>query len=116
VITGTATGSTTEAGGFGNAIPGLRRRTGDLNATDRRQCGDVRGADRPSPAPTAPFSIDAAGRGPTRSTTTNADVEALGIGDTLQRPGDGEDGGLAPAARSTSRSTGPAIQALTLPT
>ena len=64
VITGTATGSVTEAGGIANATPGTPTATGDLNSTDVDNAADAWTAvatATPSTNGYGTFTIDAAG-------------------------------------------------------
>ena len=84
VITGTATGAVTEAGGVNNGTPGIPTATGDLNSTD---------VDNPSDAWTAAGAATASGYGSYTLTAagvwaytlnnSNAAVQALNVGDTL---------------------------------
>ena len=86
VISGTASGNVTEAGGVNNGTPGTPTATGDLNASD---------VDNPADAWTAvgtatasangygTFMIDAAGVWTYTLDDSNAAVEALNVGGTL---------------------------------
>ena len=86
VITGTATGVVTEAGGVANATPGTPTATGDLNSTD---------VDNPTDAWTAvatalpgdngfgTYTLTAAGVWSYTLDNNNATVQALNAGDTL---------------------------------
>jgi len=110
-ISGTVAGSTTEAGGIDNAIPGVATATGDLNATDVDSAATfVAQTDVATAYGT--FSIDATGAWTYTLDDGNADVEALGSGGTLH---DLVTVRTAPASRSTSRSTGRAPMDLTSP-
>ena len=69
VITGTATGSVTEKSGVANGTPGDGDGDRRPRRDRRRQLGDLRGAERRRPRPTARSRSMRRGRGATRSMT-----------------------------------------------
>jgi VCBS repeat-containing protein len=86
VISGTASGSVTEAGGVANGAPGTPTATGDLNSTDVDNPNDTWTA---VTSPTASangygtFTLTAAGVWTYTLDNSNADVQALNAGHTL---------------------------------
>ncbi|WP_318013348.1 VCBS domain-containing protein, partial [Mesorhizobium sp. BR115XR7A] len=85
VITGTANGAVTEAGGVANAIPGTPTASGDLNDTDVDNATD---SWQTAPAGTAStgglgtYQLGADGQWTYTLDNGNATVQALNVGDT----------------------------------
>ncbi len=86
VITGTTSGSVTEAGGVANGTPGIPTATGDLNSTDADNPND---AWTPVSTPAAStngygtYALSATGVWTYTLNNSNATVEALNVGQTL---------------------------------
>ena len=86
VISGTVSGSVTEAGGVANATPGIPIATGDLNSTDVDNPNDawdtvstlLRGA-----SGYGSYTLSASGAWTYTLDNSNAAVEALNVGQTL---------------------------------
>ena len=86
VITGTATGAVAEAGGVANTTPGTPVATGDLNSADVDSTADVWTAVGTATASTNGFgsyTLTAAGVWTYTLDDSNAEVQALNVGDTL---------------------------------
>ena len=86
VITGTATGAVTEAGGVANGTPGTPTATGDLNSTDVDNPNDAWTAVGTATASANGFgsyTLTAAGVWTYTLDNSNAAVQALNVGDTL---------------------------------
>ena len=86
VISGTASGNVTEAGGVNNGTPGTPTATGDLNASDVDNPADAWtavGTATASASGYGTFTIDAAGVWTYTLDNSNAAVEALNVGGTL---------------------------------
>ena len=86
VISGTASGSVTEAGGVANGTPGTPTATGDLNSTDVDNPGDAWTAVATPIAGDNGFgtyTLTAAGVWTYTLDNSNAAVQALNVGDTL---------------------------------
>src|SRR6185436_3746659 len=86
VITGTATGAVTEASGVNNGTPGTPTATGDLSSTDVDNPNDAWTAVS-SPAASASgfgsFTLTADGIWTYTLDNSNAEVQALNVGQTL---------------------------------
>ncbi len=86
VITGTATGAVTEAGGVNNGTPGIPVATGDLNSTDVDNPNDAWAAVS-SPAVSAggygSYTLGATGVWTYTLDNSNTAVQALNVGGTL---------------------------------
>ena len=84
MITGTATGTVTEAGGVTNGTPGTPTATGDLKRTDVDNPADtfqaVAAGDRERQRLRQLRARQRPGCGPTRSTTAMPTVQALNVG------------------------------------
>ncbi len=86
VISGTASGNVTEAGGVNNGTPGVPTATGDLNSTDVDDPADsweVINSPTASANGYGTFMIDTAGVWTYTLNNSNAAVEALNAGQTL---------------------------------
>ena len=86
VISGTASGAVTEAGGVANGAPGIPTATGDLNSTDVDNTDDLWEAVGTSLRADSGFStytLTAAGVWTYTLDNTNAAVQALNVGQTL---------------------------------
>ena len=86
VITGTATGAVTEAGGIANGTPGTPTATGDLNSTDVDNPPDDTWTAVGTTVSTSgygSYTLTAAGCWTYTLDDSNATVQALNIGDTL---------------------------------
>ena len=86
VITGTAAGAVTEAGGVANATPGIPVATGDLNSADVDNTADAWTAVGTATASASGFgtyTLTAAGIWTYILGNTNAAVQALNVGQTL---------------------------------
>ena len=86
VITGTATGAVTEAGGVANGTPGTPTATGDLNSTDVDNPNDAWTAVSTATASAGGFgsyTLTAAGVWTYTLDNSNATVQALNVGQTL---------------------------------
>ena len=87
VITGTATGAVTEAGGIANGTPGTPTATGDLNSTDVDNPPDdtwtAVGTQPSSTSGYGSYTLTATGAWIYTLDDSNATVQALNIGDTL---------------------------------
>ena len=86
VISGTASGNVTEAGGVNNGTPGVPTATGDLNSTDVDDPADsweVISSPTASANGYGTFMIDTAGVWTYTLNNSNAAVEALNAGQTL---------------------------------
>ncbi len=86
VISGVANGSVTEAGGVANGTPGTPTATGDLNSTDLDNPNDVWTAVSTATASASGFgsyTLSAAGVWSYTLDNSNADVQALNVGQTL---------------------------------
>jgi VCBS repeat-containing protein len=86
VISGTANGSVTEAGGVANGTPGVPTATGDLNSTDVDNPNDswtVVSSPIASTNGYGSFTLTAAGVWTYTLDNSNATVQALNAGDTL---------------------------------
>ena len=88
VITGTATGAVTEAGGVANGTPGTPTATGDLNATDVDNPPDAWTAVATATASASgygSYTLTAAGVWTYTLDNSNAAVQALNVGDSADR-------------------------------
>ena len=86
VITGTATGAVTEAGGIANGTPGTPTATGDLNSTDVDNPPDDTWTAVGTTVSTSgygSYTLTAAGVWIYTLDDSNATVQALNVGDTL---------------------------------
>ena len=86
VITGTATGTVTEAGGVNNGTPGIPAATGDLNSTDVDNAADgwqVVAAGATTTNGYGSYALSAAGAWVYTLNDSNATVQALNAGQTL---------------------------------
>ena len=86
VITGTAIGHVTEAGGVANGTPGTPTATGDLNSTDVDNAADAWTAVATATASASgygSYTLTAAGVWTYTLDNSNATVQALNVGGTL---------------------------------
>ena len=83
VITGTATGAVTEAGGVANGTPGTPTATGDLNSTDVDNPNDAWAAVSQTSSAFGSYTLTAAGVWAYTLDNSNAAVQALNAGQTL---------------------------------
>ena len=84
VITGTASGNVTEAGGLNNGTPGTPTATGDLNSTDVDNPSDAWTAvSAPTASGYGSYALSAAGVWTYTLDNNNATVQALNVGGTL---------------------------------
>ena len=86
VISGTTSGSVTEAGGVNNGTPGIPTATGDLNATDVDNAADAWTAVNTATASAngyGTYTLTAAGVWAYALNNNNAAVQALNVGQTL---------------------------------
>ena len=86
VITGTATGAVTEAGGFNNGTPGIPTATGNLDSTDvdnPNDAWDVVSTSLRGAGGFGSYTLTAAGVWAYTLDNNNATVQALNVGQTL---------------------------------
>ena len=81
VISGTASGNVTEAGGIANGTPGIPTATGDLNSTDVDNPGDGWQAVPAGAATYGTYKLTAAGVWIYTLNDNNPTVQALNVGD-----------------------------------
>ncbi len=84
VITGTATGAVTEAGGVANGTPGTPTATGNLNSTDVDNAADAwTAAGTATASGYGSYTLSATGLWTYTLDNSNAAVQALNVGGTL---------------------------------